>query len=121
MPLLRKQPFVRAVPPPGLQPETEVFHYEPTNEVFTEFEAFFERTILCDSPVWSCAVTGKSGLTYKEAAESEARSRKKIRGIQGGGRKRRRTTGLEEKVRVVLTFQDDTHEVRRCQLLIQVV
>ena len=81
MPLLRKQPFVRAVPPPGLQPEAEVFHCETTNEVFAEYEAFFERTILCNSLVWSCAVTGKSGLTYEEAAESEARSRKKISGL----------------------------------------
>uniref|UniRef100_A0A9J7XHJ9 Bromodomain adjacent to zinc finger domain protein 1A n=1 Tax=Cyprinus carpio carpio TaxID=630221 RepID=A0A9J7XHJ9_CYPCA len=40
------------------------FHYE-----------FFERTILCNSLVWSCAVTGKPGLTYQEALESERKAR----------------------------------------------
>ncbi|XP_010192277.1 PREDICTED: bromodomain adjacent to zinc finger domain protein 1A, partial [Mesitornis unicolor] len=36
---------------------------------------FFERTILCNSLVWSCAVTGKPGLTYQEALESEKKAR----------------------------------------------
>lgn len=35
---------------------------------------FFERTILCNSLVWSCAVTGKPGLTYQEALESEKKA-----------------------------------------------
>ena len=47
-------------------------------QVFSDYEAFFERTILCNSLVWSCAVTGKSNLTYEEAVESEQKSRKKI-------------------------------------------
>uniref|UniRef100_A0A8C5T6M7 Bromodomain adjacent to zinc finger domain protein 1A n=1 Tax=Malurus cyaneus samueli TaxID=2593467 RepID=A0A8C5T6M7_9PASS len=33
------------------------------------------RTILCNSLVWSCAVTGKPGLTYQEALESEKKAR----------------------------------------------
>ncbi|KAK3563190.1 hypothetical protein QTP86_018217 [Hemibagrus guttatus] len=36
---------------------------------------FFERTILCNSLVWSCAVTGKPGLTYQEALESEKKAK----------------------------------------------
>lgn len=36
---------------------------------------FFERTILCNSLVWSCALTGRAGLTYLEALESERRAR----------------------------------------------
>lgn len=39
------------------------------------FSDFFERTILCNSLVWSCAVTGKPGLTYQEALESEKKAR----------------------------------------------
>ncbi|XP_015416798.1 PREDICTED: bromodomain adjacent to zinc finger domain protein 1A [Myotis davidii] len=39
---------------------------------------FFERTILCNSLVWSCAVTGRPGLTYQEALESEKRARQNL-------------------------------------------
>uniref|UniRef100_A0A3Q2DUW4 Bromodomain adjacent to zinc finger domain protein 1A n=1 Tax=Cyprinodon variegatus TaxID=28743 RepID=A0A3Q2DUW4_CYPVA len=39
------------------------------------FNHFFERTILCNSLVWSCALTGRAGLTYLEAVESERRAR----------------------------------------------
>merc|ERR1712013_621756 len=48
------------------------------NEVFTDYEAFFDRTILCNSLVWSCSVTGKSNLTYEEAVESEEKAKKRI-------------------------------------------
>ena len=87
MPLLRKQPFVKSQPPAGLKPEDEVFFCETTKEVFLDYEAFFERTILCNSLVWSCSVTGKSNLTYEEAAESEAKSRKKISNLPKGLKK----------------------------------
>lgn len=36
---------------------------------------FFERTILCNSLVWSCSLTGRTGLTYLEATDSERRAR----------------------------------------------
>uniref|UniRef100_A0A669DJJ7 Bromodomain adjacent to zinc finger domain protein 1A n=1 Tax=Oreochromis niloticus TaxID=8128 RepID=A0A669DJJ7_ORENI len=39
---------------------------------------FFERTILCNSLVWSCALTGRAGLTYLEAVESERRARQSL-------------------------------------------
>jgi len=78
MPLLRKQPFERTKPPAGLKPEDEVFYCEATNEVFTDYEAFFDRTILCNSLVWSCSITGKSNLTYEEAVESEEKAKKRI-------------------------------------------
>ena len=35
---------------------------------------FFERTILCNSLVWSCSLTGKSSLTYQEAVDSEKKA-----------------------------------------------
>lgn len=38
--------------------------------------AFFKRTILCNSLVWSCEITLKHSLTYEEAAESELEARK---------------------------------------------
>jgi len=78
MPLLKKQPFRRQPPDRDLRPEDEVFLCEATKEVFRDYEAFFERTILCNSLVWSCAITGKSGLTYEEAVDCERRARKRL-------------------------------------------
>ena len=37
--------------------------------------------ILCNSLVWSCQCTGKAGLTYKEAVESEENVRKTLNDI----------------------------------------
>ena len=39
---------------------------------------FFDRLILCNSLVWTCSITGKPGLTYQEAQESEAKGRKTL-------------------------------------------
>ncbi|XP_051579394.1 bromodomain adjacent to zinc finger domain protein 1A-like isoform X4 [Myxocyprinus asiaticus] len=75
MPLLHKKPFVRQKPPADLLPDEEVFLCKVTHEIFRTYDKFFERTILCNSLVWSCAVTGKPGLTYQEALESERRAR----------------------------------------------
>lgn len=46
--------------------------------VFFLNSEFFERTILCNSLVWSCSFTGKSGLTYQEAIESERKIKKNL-------------------------------------------
>ncbi len=35
---------------------------------------YFERTILCNSLVWTCSLSGKSGLTYSEALQSEEKA-----------------------------------------------
>ncbi len=78
MPLLRKQAFVRATPPDNLKPETKVFFCEATKEIFLDYDDFFQRTILCNSLVWSCSITGKSNLTFEEAVESEEKARKRI-------------------------------------------
>lgn len=78
MPLLKKLPFVRADPPRDLHPDSEVFFCESTREVFSNYEDFFERTILCNSMVWSCSVTGKSGLTFDEAVEAERKAKKRL-------------------------------------------
>ena len=78
MPLLKKSPFVRQRPPKDLRDEEEVFFCETTKEVFRDYEEFFQRTILCNSMVWSCGMTGKSGLTYEEAVECERKAKKRL-------------------------------------------
>ncbi|XP_043840631.1 bromodomain adjacent to zinc finger domain protein 1A [Dromiciops gliroides] len=78
MPLLHRKPFVRQKPPGDLRPDEEVFYCKVTNEIFRHYDDFFERTILCNSLVWSCAVTGKPGLTYQEALESEKKARQNL-------------------------------------------
>ncbi|XP_032803857.2 bromodomain adjacent to zinc finger domain protein 1A isoform X3 [Petromyzon marinus] len=75
MPLLHRKPFQRQAPPADLSPDEGLFLCKVTNEAFRDYDEFFERTILCNSLVWSCAVTGKSGFTYQEALDSEERAR----------------------------------------------
>ena len=57
------------------RPEDEIFYCEATKEVFRDYEEFFQRTILCNSLVWSCSITGKAGLTYEEAVDCEKKAR----------------------------------------------
>uniref|UniRef100_A0A3Q2W9A4 Bromodomain adjacent to zinc finger domain protein 1A n=1 Tax=Haplochromis burtoni TaxID=8153 RepID=A0A3Q2W9A4_HAPBU len=78
MPLLHRKPFIRQKPPADLRPEEEVFLCKITHEIFRTYDEFFERTILCNSLVWSCALTGRAGLTYLEAVESERRARQSL-------------------------------------------
>eukprot|EP00058_Branchiostoma_floridae_P024695 XP_002610185.1 hypothetical protein BRAFLDRAFT_216893 [Branchiostoma floridae] len=76
MPLLHRKPFVPRKPPPDLKIDEQIFFCRLTNEVFRDYDEFFERTMLCNSLVWSCSLTGRSGLTYQEAVDSEDRARK---------------------------------------------
>uniref|UniRef100_A0A669AVI4 Bromodomain adjacent to zinc finger domain protein 1A n=1 Tax=Oreochromis niloticus TaxID=8128 RepID=A0A669AVI4_ORENI len=78
MPLLHRKPFIRQKPPADLRPDEEVFLCKITHEIFRTYDEFFERTILCNSLVWSCALTGRAGLTYLEAVESERRARQSL-------------------------------------------
>ncbi|XP_076442628.1 LOW QUALITY PROTEIN: bromodomain adjacent to zinc finger domain protein 1A-like [Babylonia areolata] len=82
MPLLRKQPFHKVRPPTDLRPDEEVFYCKITSEIFRDYEAFFERIILCNSLVWSCAITGRSGMTYQEAEECEEKARRHLATFQ---------------------------------------
>nr|XP_057946154.1 LOW QUALITY PROTEIN: bromodomain adjacent to zinc finger domain protein 1A-like [Doryrhamphus excisus] len=79
MPLLHRKAFIRQEPPADLSPDEEVFLCRITHEVFRSYDEFFERTILCNSLVWSCALTGRAGLTYLEAQESERRAKQSLR------------------------------------------
>jgi len=76
MPLLKNQPFKRLKPPTGLAPDSQVFYCKPTKEIFADYEDYYRRALLCNSLVWSCSITGRSGLTFEEALESETRGRK---------------------------------------------
>ncbi|KAM9354471.1 bromodomain adjacent to zinc finger domain protein 1A isoform 1-T2 [Pholidichthys leucotaenia] len=78
MPLLHRRPFIRQKPPADLRPNEEVFLCKITHEIFRTYDEFFERTILCNSLVWSCALTGRAGLTYLEAVESERRAKQSL-------------------------------------------
>lgn len=42
------------------------------------FREYFERTMLFNSTIWTCAVSGRPNLTYAEALESEKKHRKMI-------------------------------------------
>ena len=48
---------------------------------FHHFSEFFERVILCNSLLWTCECTGRSGLTYNEAIDSEKSVRQALRAI----------------------------------------
>merc|ERR1711892_146077 len=78
MPLLHRAQFAVNDIPDDLSPTAKVYYCEPTGEIFTSFEDYFERRVLLDTEVWSCSVTGKSNLTYDEARESESAARKTL-------------------------------------------
>lgn len=78
MPLLNKQKFVKNQIPDDLAPNEEVFFSKLTLEIFRDYDEYFERTILCNSLVWTCSLSGKTGLTYAEAVESEERAARLI-------------------------------------------
>jgi hypothetical protein len=78
MPLLNKKPFVLRRLPDDLEPDEEVFVCRWTNEAFRDYEEYVDRTIQCSSLIWSCELTGKSGLTYKEAVDSESEAKRQI-------------------------------------------
>ncbi|KFM78225.1 Bromodomain adjacent to zinc finger domain protein 1A, partial [Stegodyphus mimosarum] len=79
MPLLERKAFERIKPPKDLDPNEDLFYCKVTHEVFREYEPFFERVILCNSLVWTCALTGKPNLTFQEAIESEEAARHSLK------------------------------------------
>ncbi|XP_071533691.1 bromodomain adjacent to zinc finger domain protein 1A isoform X2 [Panulirus ornatus] len=87
MPLLNRRPFVRKEPPSDLHPHDKVFFSDITNEVFTEYEEYWERLVLCNAMVWTCELTGRPNLTYGEASESESKARKCLANVPQALRK----------------------------------
>lgn len=45
---------------------------------YCDFREYFERTMLFNSTIWTCAVSGRPNLTYAEALESEKKHKKMI-------------------------------------------
>lgn len=53
----------------------------PKFETYCLIREFYERIILCNSLVWSCALTGKPNLTYAEAQQSEESALQMLEGF----------------------------------------
>ena len=81
MPLLNREPFVKARPPADIQKDDEVFYCKLTDEVFVDYDEFFERTILCNSLVWTCSLTGKGLRLFDICALSASCRRADLRKI----------------------------------------
>ncbi|KAK6058074.1 PHD-finger [Cooperia oncophora] len=71
MPLLNKKPIERCELPANAKLTDKVFFLEASNEIFLTYDEFFERMIQLNSTLFSCEFTGKTGLTFFEALESE--------------------------------------------------
>ncbi|CAK8695056.1 unnamed protein product [Clavelina lepadiformis] len=78
MPLLHRKYFSPKKPPDDLVPNEKIFYCPLTKEVFRDYEEFYERTILCNSLVWSCSITDRPNLTFQEALDCEAAAKKKL-------------------------------------------
>ncbi|KAK5647560.1 hypothetical protein RI129_002452 [Pyrocoelia pectoralis] len=81
MPLLKDKQFEKAPLPNGLLQDEEVFHCVITNEIFRDYDEFCQRIILCNSMVWTCEYTEKTGLTYLEAVESEKQAQESLKDL----------------------------------------
>ncbi|XP_053678575.1 bromodomain adjacent to zinc finger domain protein 1A [Anopheles nili] len=79
MPLLRRQVLQKVFVTERLKDGDEVFFCQPTGEMFSSYEDYFQRIMLISSMVWSCAMTGRPNLTYSEALDSEKAARKLLK------------------------------------------
>ncbi|KAK7880880.1 hypothetical protein WMY93_032476 [Mugilogobius chulae] len=86
MPLLHRKPFVRQKPPPDIDPDEEVFLCKITHEIFRSYDEFFERTILCNSLVWS--LSSSSGPSSATAWSGVLSHRSGWTHVPGGGGER---------------------------------
>ena len=62
---------------------------------------YFERTILCNSLVWTCSLTRKSGLTYSEALQSEEKAIKSLKSSKIKKKYSKHSKVIEENKRIV--------------------
>lgn len=53
---------------------SEVFVVPETGQIFEEYEKYVETLALKNQAVWSCKYTGRNGLLFGEALESERRA-----------------------------------------------
>ena len=49
------------------------------NTFYLLFRDYFRRIMLLSSTVWTCSFTGRSGLTFDEAKESERKAKKMLK------------------------------------------
>ncbi|OTF75420.1 bromodomain adjacent to zinc finger domain protein 1A-like protein, partial [Euroglyphus maynei] len=75
MPLLGKEEFCLKSLPDKLSSDEQVFYCHITGEAFLSYDEYFERQFLYSSLLWTCSVTGRTGLTYSEALKSEQESK----------------------------------------------
>lgn len=75
MPFLRQSVAADQQQPkePDPSSSSEVFYIPETGEIFEEYEGFLGAFARKSQPVWNCRSTGKGGLTFWEAQESERR------------------------------------------------
>lgn len=75
MPGFRGQQYAPAQGlPAGASKDDDVFVLRVTGEVVASYGDYVAKLRQYRSREWTCAYTGKSGLTYEEAVQSEARS-----------------------------------------------
>ncbi|KAG0322830.1 hypothetical protein BGZ99_003142 [Dissophora globulifera] len=80
MPLLKRK-AIKPVPPPNpadFDDNATVYMMRFTNEIFTTYEDYINRFFFYRQKTWQCETTGKSGLTYEQALESEHREKSMV-------------------------------------------
>lgn len=66
--------MIKASLPGDLEMDEEVFVVGCTGESFREYGDYLGAMKLYKLKVWCCSYTGRSGLTYAEALEEEAKA-----------------------------------------------
>ena len=72
MPLYKKKIVEKLYLTQQLHPDSEVFFIPFTGEIFVNYETYISRLLLYKRRIWTCESSGKEGLTYQEALESES-------------------------------------------------
>ena len=68
--------------PAGLSGSDEVYLVRLTGEVCVDYDAYLAKLELYRSRQWSCALTGRAGLTYEEALRTEQRTAKTVPSVR---------------------------------------
>lgn len=71
MPLVRRKKVSLHPTPDGLEHNLDVYYLERTGEIFLDYEAYAARMSFYKMKAFQCEVTGKGGLDYFQALDSE--------------------------------------------------
>lgn len=71
MPLVRRKKVALHPSPEGLEHNPDVYYLERTGEIFLDYEAYAARMSFYKMKAFQCEVTGKGGLDYFQALDSE--------------------------------------------------